>query len=120
MTGCGGKDDVIHDTRAELIDWEKRIIVARTIELAVIVNISANLYIIDIKVHIQSSGGPIGLITTAHLASVVMMVRDRTWDKLMVREGVQIDLLLSYVDDYRLFLAALNEGWFWDGNRLLV
>ena len=35
----------------------------------------------------------------------------------MVREGLVVDLTLRYVDDVRIFLPSLNEGWEWNGRN---
>ena len=114
VTGEGGHDEKMwREVSRELHDWEKKIIVARVIETAVIVSMSTHLYTFDEKIYLQSSGGPIGMRATASLANVVMKVYDQTWRKLMEREKVVIDLFVRYVDDCRMFMTSLSEGWRW-------
>ena len=94
---------------------EKKIIIGRVIEAAIIMAMSTHLYTFGGETYMQAAGGPIGMRSTACLAAVVMKVWDESWKKLMRREGVIIDLMLRYVDDCRAFMPSLNEGWFWNG-----
>ena len=55
--------------------------------------------------------------STASLAGVVMKIWDRAWEKLVMREKLIVDLTLRYVDDVRVFLPSLNEGWEWNGRN---
>ena len=57
------------------------------------------------------------MCSTASLASVVMKIWDETFKKEMMSQGLVMDLMLRYVDDCRVFMAPLNEGWEGDGNR---
>ena len=80
---------------------EKKRIIGRVVETAVIVAMSTHLYSFGGDVYIQSSGGPIGMRSTASLAAVVMKKWDMRWKELMAREGIILDLMLRYVDDCR-------------------
>ena len=92
---------------------------ARVVETAIIVSMSLHLYCFDDEIYLQSSGGPIGMRATASLANVIMKIYDQAWVKLMEREGVIMDLFVRYVDDCRIFLTAINEGWRWEGNNFV-
>ena len=35
----------------------------------------------------------------------------------MERENVIMDLVAWYVDDYRVFMPTINEGWYWEGGK---
>ena len=65
----------------------------------------------------QCTGGPIGMRFTASLASIVMKQWDKSWIKLLNREGIDFDAFIRYVDDCRLFLRCLNPGWVWNGYK---
>ena len=112
--GDKGKEDKMwQDTRRALTAVEKKIILGRVIEVAIVVAMSTHLYSFGGEVYLQSSGGPIGMRSTAGLAAVVMKMWDKSWIKLLKREGVIFDLLVRYVDDCRMMMASLNEGWTW-------
>ena len=51
--------------------------------------------------------------STASLAAVVMKIWNEAWKKMMKNEELILDLMLRYVDDCRVFLPSLNEGWYW-------
>ena len=42
-----------------------------------------------------------------------------TWLDLADREGLVIDGFWRYVDDCRIILPSLNEGWRWGGFRFI-
>ena len=95
--------------RRELMEWEKRTIIARTMETAVIVAMSTHQCCFDGKIFLQSSGGPIGMRATASLANVIMKVYDQCWRKLLRRENIVVDLFVRYVDDCRMFLSPISR-----------
>ena len=67
------------------------------------------------RYYLQQNGGPIGLTSTASLASLVMKIWDCMWIKLLDREGIKLWLFFRYVDDVRCFLRPFKEGVRWDG-----
>ena len=120
MITVGGdkpKDDSMwNDIRRELTEIEKRKVLSHIVEIAVVVMMSTHLYTFGGETFIQSSGGPIGMRATASLANVIMKVWDVAWCSLMKREGIKMDMVVRYVDDCRVFIPCLNEGWFWENN----
>ena len=96
---------------------EKRMIISRVLETAVIVCMNTHIYRFGPDLFLQKSGGPIGMRFTAALANIVMKMWDFAWVSLMKREKIVWDLYLRYVDDCRLFVPVLNKGWHWDGKR---
>ena len=74
------------DTRRSLTNSEKKTIVGRVVETAVIVAMATHLYSFGGETYIQSSGGLIGMRSTASLAAVVMKKWDMRWKTLMVKE----------------------------------
>ena len=76
---------------------------------------STHIYTFAGKYFIQSDGGPIGLRSTACLASLIMKLFDMAWIKLARREGLALHLYYRYVDDVRNCLQSLLEGVRWNG-----
>ena len=105
------------DTKKAIFNTEKKKILATVIEIAVNIVMSTHIYVSCGKYFIQVNGGPIGLRSTASLASIIMKLWDNAWLELMEHE--EIDLLdhYRYVDDVRDFLRPLLLGVRWnDGN----
>ena len=113
-----GDDSKWSTVRRNITLEEKRVVVSRIIEMAVLVCMNTHVYSFGPDLFLQQSGGPIGMRFTAALANVVMKMWDCSWIDLMKKEGVKWDLYLRYVDDCRLFLPSFNRGWFWDGAHL--
>ena len=103
--------------RRQLYDWEKREVISRVLEVAVITAMSTHVYSFEDKLYIQKMGGPIGMRSTASLANLLMKVYDCAWMKLARREGLIIDSYSRYVDDCRIILPSLSRGWRWTGGR---
>ena len=101
------------DSQKELYEWEKRKIIGYVVEVAVHVVTSTHIYKFCGKYYLQVDGGPIGLRSTASLASLIMKIWDICWQELMDRELIEILKYVRYVDDSRNFLRPLAEGWFW-------
>ena len=93
-----------------ITEEEKRHIISRVIETAVLVCMNTHVYSFGEDLYLQLSGGPIGMRFTAALANVVMKYWDFKWLELMKREKVMIDLYLRYVDDCRQFMPVINKG----------
>ena len=51
--------------------------------------------------------------STASLANAVIKQWDCAWLKVAHNQGLIVDLFVRYVDDCRLVLTSLNEGWRW-------
>ena len=105
--------------KRELTSGEKKQVLARVVEAAVLICMSTHVYSFNGNLYIQCKGGPIGMRFTASLASVIMKFWDLKWIELLKRENVVYDLYLRYVDDCRLFLPVFNKGWLWKDNRLM-
>ena len=101
--------------RGVIGEKEKRAIVSRTVEVAILVAMGHHLYSFGGKIYLQAGGGPIGMRFTACLAAAIMKIWDMAWIDLMEREGLVSYLYKRYVDDSRNLLPPLKEGWIWDG-----
>ena len=96
-----GEDAKWTRVKREMSEEEKRIIISRVIETAVVVCMNTHIYRFGNNLYLQQSGGPIGMRFTAALANIVMKMWDLTWIKLMKREKMEWNLYLRYVDDCR-------------------
>ena len=105
--------------KRELTRREKKQVLARVVEAAVLICMSTHVYSFNGSLYVQCKGGPIGMRFTASLAGVVMKFWDLKWLELLKRENVKYDLYLRYVDDCRLFLPVFNKGWTWKNNRIM-
>ena len=110
-------DDQWKDTARTVFDSEKKMIFATVVEIAVNTAMSTHIYSFCGQFYLQKQGGSIGLTLTASLASLIMKMWDRTWLKLMKREGIDILSFFRYVDDMKNFLRPLAEGWRWTGDQ---
>ena len=81
--------------------------------MATLVTMGTHVYSFGERLFIQRSGGPIGVRSTASLASVVMKYFDKKWSQMMLDEGLIVDNYSRYVDDCRMILASINPGWRW-------
>ena len=86
----------------EILETEKRIIISRVVEAAVITCMGTHAYSFGDKLYLQSDGGPIGMWFTATLANLIMKLWDEKWVELMMREDLVFDLFIRYVDDCRV------------------
>ena len=93
---------------------------ARTVEVAILVTMGTHVYSFEDKVFIQRSGGPIGMRSTASLANLVMKCYDQAWLKLCDREHLISDSYSRYVDNCRIVLPSMREGWRWIENSLVT
>ena len=105
--------------KRSLSSTEKKKILARVDETAVLVCMGSHVYRFNGDLYIQCRGGPIGMRFTASLASVVMKFWDIKWIELLRRENIKFDMYLRYVDDCRLFLPIINKGWAWKNNMMV-
>ena len=105
------------DSRKEIFENEKRRIIATVVEILVNVVMSTHIYTFCGRFYLQRNSGPIGLRSTASLASLVMKIWDQAWVKLLERESVSLIDYVRYVDDSRDFVCPLLEGVRWDGSN---
>ena len=105
------------DTRKEIMDFEKKRIVAAVLEIMVNLVMSTHVYVFCGRYFLQKLGGPIGLRSTATIAALIMKIWDQAWLKLVKNEGLNILEFFRYVDDVRNFTFALSEGWRWVNGR---
>ena len=97
---------------------EEKLLIARVLELAVLVCMGTHAYSFQGHLYLQREGGPIGMRFTASLANLVMKMWDSAFLELAENEGLNIKLYLRYVDDCRAFLKAIKRGRIWSGDKI--
>ena len=83
-------------------------------EIVVTVIMSSHVYRFCGRYFLQADGGPIGLRSTACLASMIIKLWHKVWTQLLDREGLTWYEYFRYVDDSRTFCPPLSAGWYWD------
>ena len=118
--GDAAKDDKNwKDFKRTIFDSEKRKILATVIEIAVKLVMGSHVYVLCGNFFLQRSGGPIGIRSTACLASLIMKLWDKAWLELLHREGINIIDFFRYVDDLRNFSRPLLPGIRWKGSNFV-
>ena len=67
---------------------------------------------------LQLKGGPIGLRATCAVARVTMLFWDEKLAKKLKDNNIILDDGSRYMDDVRLVMDAIQEGWRWDNGGL--
>ena len=98
------------------IEWtsmEKKIGVAEMVRIGVICMMNTHVFQWDGRWFLQKKGGPIGLRATCAVARVVMLWWDGQLLAKMKENNLEIEAGARYMDDVRLFLESIREGWRW-------
>ena len=100
-------------TKVKLDDYMKREILARVIQIMVLILMTTHSYRFGGKLYKQKTGAPIGLRASACLAKILMAEWDMVWAKTQQQFRLKVQLLYRYVDDIRVYLFPINLGWIW-------
>ena len=92
---------------------EKRKILARVMEIAVLTMFSTHCYTFGGRTFHQLAGGPIGLRGTGAIARVVMAMTDRRVMAKLTSNSMVTKVKGSYADDGRALMMPLRKGWRW-------
>ena len=101
------------DTDRDIFPKDRRNVVAAVLEIGILITMGTHLYCFNGVVYVQLRGGPIGLRLTAALANLVMSFFDQTFDKILHREGIVVNIKFRFVDDGRVGLRPIRAGWRW-------
>ena len=96
-----------------LSDEEKRMIIAEVVSIATRAMFNHHYYTFGGEKYHQAQRGPFGLRGTCAIARLVMQMFDCKWRLRMEQLGIVIWLLIRYVDDTRVALPPIMEGWRW-------
>ena len=125
MTGAGPTGALRGDQEqwvfphVKLTSHEKRLLVARVVEIATEAMFTHHYYGFAGQKFQQCEGGPIGLRGTCSIARLVLQVFDRKWMKLVEGAKLAITLYMRYMDDGRKFLHPIRPGWRWIEGSLI-
>ena len=97
----------------ELNDVDKRIALATMIKIAVIIMSKTTCYSFGGLLYIQLAGAGIGLRASACLAKITMGKWDQAWASVMYSWGIKCKLYMRYIDDLRLYVYPIKQGWIW-------
>ena len=103
------------------VEWskqEERLVIAEMTHIGVIVMMNSHLFRWDGKIFLQRQGGPIGLRSTCAVARITMMYWDGKLSEYMEANNIRLDMGARYMDDVRLVLDSLHEGWRWNRGGL--
>ena len=107
--------------RSREVDWtemEKKVAVAEMVRIGVICMMNTHTFLWDGRWFLQRKGGPIGLRGTCAVARVVMLWWDGQLENILANNNIRLEEGARYMDDIRLLLNSIKEGWRWDGTGL--
>ena len=97
----------------ELTEFEKKLIIAKVMMIAVKTLFKSHVYSFAGKYFLQKVGGPIGLRSTCAVARLVMLWWDTKLLALVEENNLTLDEKTRYMDDVRLWLQSIRLGWRW-------
>ena len=68
--------------------------------------------------NLELKGGPIWLRSTCCVARIIMLFWDHQFEKTLMENNICLTDGSRYMDDVRLVLEALREGWRWEDGGL--
>ena len=99
---------------------EKTLLLSKVLMIAIEVAFGAHIYSFHNAFYRQKRGGAIRSRLTGEVCKILMDVWIAIFEKVLKDSGVEIYLLLKYVDDVNLMVALIKEGIRWDrkGNKM--
>ena len=104
--------------RVCMSEQTKKLLIATVMKIAVKTMFNTHIYTFDDKYFLQQKGGPIGLRATCATARLAMIEWDRKWLDMMMEQGLSMEAAARYMDDLRIFLHEIREGWRWQDGEL--
>ena len=104
--------------RYGLTNDEKKQITAQVMQKSVLAIFQTHTYNFAQKFFLQKRGGPIELRSTCCVARLVMMWWDQEFLEVVKKSNLTILGGARYMDDVRVWLAAVRLGWRWVNGRL--
>ena len=99
---------------------QKRVMLARAMEIAVEFLMTNHLYTFDGKVYRQQSGGPIGLDLTGVLARMVMIWWDGQFIEKLKELDIKLEMHKRYIDDQNQAVEGCQPGLRYVDGRLEI
>ena len=97
---------------------EKKVAVAEMVRIGVICMMNTHTFLWDGRWFLQRKGGPIGLRGTCAVARVVMLWWDGQLENILANNNIRLEEGARYMDDIRLLLNSIKEGWRRDGEGM--
>ena len=125
VTGTGpagavsGDQDQWEFRNGELTTLEKRLSVAKVMHTAVITLFQTHSYTFGGKFYLQKKVGHIGLWSMCCIARIVMTWWDKEFLELCAKSNLNLEDRQRYMDDIRVWMAAIRLGWRWEDNALV-
>ena len=91
--------------------------IASMVQTSVLVMTTTTCYKFAGRIYRQRYGLGIGLRGSAALARLCMCYWDKLWGKLMLDNGLSLELFSRYVDDLRIYLRPIRKCWTWMNNK---
>ena len=95
----------------------KRKMFGRLLQIITIVLMSSSCYTFAGEIYRQKTGAGIGERGSACVAKTVMSLWDKLWACCQYKSSLFCPLFIRYVDDIRIYLHPINEGWTWNGSE---
>ena len=114
VTGDTGKsmDNWIFPNQTPSV-FQIKLILGLIIEVGVILAMGSHVYEFNGRFFLQLLGGPIGMVLTAWLSSIIMKAFDNLWVNLLLSNNIRLLGYGRYVDDSRVFNNGIQRGWRW-------
>ena len=93
----------------------KREMMGRLLQVLTVVLMSSSCYSFGGRLYRQVEGAGIGERSSACIAKTVMSLWDKLWASTQGKAGIFCPLFVRYVDDLRIYLHPINNGWSWNG-----
>ena len=96
------------------MSWqEEKLLVALMLKIAMLATMERTCYSFAGKLYRQVTGAGIGLRASACMAKLVMGLIDKMWGGVQHAWNIRIYLYFRYIDDLRIFMHPISEGWRW-------
>ena len=106
--------------RQDLTETQKRMLIAKVIEIAVLLVIRNHLYKWKGETYMQTLGVPTGLRLSGVIGRITMDVWLEKMKVILKENNIRTYLIEKYVDDCNTLCENLQLGARWDGDRVTV
>ena len=95
----------------------KRKLLGRLLQVITLVLMNTSCYSFGGKIFRQKKGAGIGERASACVAKLTMSLWDKLWASEQCMAGLWIPLFIRYIDDIRVYVFPINNGWSWNGEK---
>ena len=83
------------------------------VKICTLVLMESTFYTFGGRIWKQAAGAGIGLRASACLAKLLMGILDKRWAQVQDSWGILCQILVRYIDDIRIYMFPIKEGWSW-------